>query len=292
MPPAARITDMHVCPMVTPGVPPIPHVGGPILPPGAPTVLIGFLPAATVTSMCVCVGPPDIIAMGSAGVFINFLPAARMGDSTAHGGTIVLGEPTVMVGETGSAGGGGGAGMGGVAAGMVASGIIQQQLAHAAALAAQGVVSPNQPAPPVVGVVCIRTAEVVNAEMVANGMDPAWAPGTMVTTEVLPAGTEFEMVADPDRLQDMMEGNTRTGNWATTDPIPDQKYARDALALTTKFKPDVSTVITVKTKMPVMVNRGTVAAMGDLKGGAQQVQFLNNHPGAIGPSSAPRLLPA
>jgi uncharacterized Zn-binding protein involved in type VI secretion len=95
MPPAARVTDMHVCPMVT-GV--VPHVGGPILPPCCPTVLIGFLPAARVTDMVTCVGPPDLIAMGSTSVMIGFLPAARMGDITAHGGTIILGEFTVMIG--------------------------------------------------------------------------------------------------------------------------------------------------------------------------------------------------
>jgi uncharacterized Zn-binding protein involved in type VI secretion len=102
MPPAARVTDMHVCPMVTPGVPPIPHVGGPILPPGVPTVLIDFLPASTVTDMAMCVGPPDTIVMGSAGVFINNLPAARLGDPTAHGGVITLGSPTCIIGEIGS----------------------------------------------------------------------------------------------------------------------------------------------------------------------------------------------
>src|SRR5450631_2695615 len=98
MPPAARITDMHVCPMVTPGLPPIPHVGGPILPPGAPTVLIGGLPAAVMGGPCVCVGPPDTIILGSMTVLIGGQPAARMGDMTAHGGTIVLGCPTVMIG--------------------------------------------------------------------------------------------------------------------------------------------------------------------------------------------------
>jgi uncharacterized Zn-binding protein involved in type VI secretion len=98
MPPAARISDMHVCPMVTPGLPPIPHVGGPILPPGVPTVLIGGLPAATVGSMCTCVGPPDSIVKGSLTVMIGGRPAARMGDTTAHGGTIALGFPTVMIG--------------------------------------------------------------------------------------------------------------------------------------------------------------------------------------------------
>lgn len=98
MPLAARITDMHVCPMVTPGLPPIPHVGGPVIGPGVPTVLIGKLPAAVVTDNCVCVGPPDSIVQGSATVMIGKKPAARMGDTTAHGGKIVLGCPTVMIG--------------------------------------------------------------------------------------------------------------------------------------------------------------------------------------------------
>lgn len=98
MPPAARIGDMHTCPMQTPGTPPIPHVGGPILGPGAPTVLIGNLPAAVMGDMCVCVGPPDSIVKGSATVLIGGKPAARMGDTTAHGGTIIVGLPTVMIG--------------------------------------------------------------------------------------------------------------------------------------------------------------------------------------------------
>jgi uncharacterized Zn-binding protein involved in type VI secretion len=76
----------------------VPHVGGPIIAPGCPTVLIGFLPAARVTDLAVCVGPPDMIAMGSTSVMIGFLPAARIGDITVHGGTIVLGEFTVMIG--------------------------------------------------------------------------------------------------------------------------------------------------------------------------------------------------
>jgi len=95
MPPAARVTDMHVCPMVT-GV--VPHVGGPILPPGCPTVIIGMLPAARVTDMALCVGPPDSIAKGSATVMIGNLPAARLGDQTAHGGVIVTGCFQVMIG--------------------------------------------------------------------------------------------------------------------------------------------------------------------------------------------------
>jgi uncharacterized Zn-binding protein involved in type VI secretion len=103
--PAARLTDMHVCPMVTPGVPPIPHVGGPITGPGAPTVLIGGMPAATMGDMCTCVGPPDSIVLGSMGVLIGGKPAARMGDMCAHGGSIILGCPNVLIGDM--AGGGG-----------------------------------------------------------------------------------------------------------------------------------------------------------------------------------------
>ena len=93
--PAARAGDMHVCPMVTGTVP---HVGGPVLPPGEPTVLIGGMPAARVGDMATCTGPPDAIVMGSTSVFIGGMPAARMGDSTAHGGAIILGEFTVLIG--------------------------------------------------------------------------------------------------------------------------------------------------------------------------------------------------
>lgn len=96
--PAARLTDMHTCPMVTPGLPPIPHVGGPIAGPGAATVLICNLPAAVLGDTAVCVGPPDSIIKGSATVMICGKPAARMGDTTAHGGSIVLGCPTVLIG--------------------------------------------------------------------------------------------------------------------------------------------------------------------------------------------------
>jgi uncharacterized Zn-binding protein involved in type VI secretion len=96
--PAARIGDMHVCPMQTPAIVPIPHVGGPVLPPGTPTVLIGGMPAACVGDMCVCVGPPDVIMMGSTTVLIGGKPAAQMGSTTAHGGSITLGAPTVMIG--------------------------------------------------------------------------------------------------------------------------------------------------------------------------------------------------
>ena len=95
MPLAARLSDMHTCPMVT-GV--VPHVGGPILPPCCVTVLIGMLPAARVGDMALCVGPPDAIAMGSTTVMIGNQPAARLGDPTVHGGVIVIGCPTVIIG--------------------------------------------------------------------------------------------------------------------------------------------------------------------------------------------------
>ena len=95
MPPAARISDMHTCPLASPG--PVPHVGGPIIK-GQPTVMIGFMPAARVSDTLTCVGPPDVIAKGSTSVLIGYMPAARLTDSTAHGGVIVAGNPTVMIG--------------------------------------------------------------------------------------------------------------------------------------------------------------------------------------------------
>lgn len=93
--PASRIGDMHVCPMFTG---PVPHVGGPILPPCAVTVLTGSIPQARVTDMCVCAGPPDVIVLGSFTVLVCGLPAARIGDMTVHGGSIVMGLPTVLIG--------------------------------------------------------------------------------------------------------------------------------------------------------------------------------------------------
>ncbi len=107
--PAARISDMHTCPMVT-GI--VPHVGGPVIS-GSTNVLTGSLPQARVTDKCVCVGPPDMIVKGSATVLVNNLPAARMGDMTTHGGVIVSGLPTVLIGD--AAGGGGSVGAAGAA---------------------------------------------------------------------------------------------------------------------------------------------------------------------------------
>ena len=96
--PAARLTDLHTCPAFTG---PVPHVGGPIVAPGAPTVLIGSLPAARVSDQCVCVGPPDVIVVGAFTTLIQKMPAARIGDQTAHGGVITVGLPTVLIGDGG-----------------------------------------------------------------------------------------------------------------------------------------------------------------------------------------------
>jgi uncharacterized Zn-binding protein involved in type VI secretion len=94
MPPAARLTDMHTCPLATPQ----PHVGGPVTGAGVPNVLIGGLPAAALGDVCICAGPPDAVVRGSANVFIGGRPAARMGDQTAHGGLISTGLFTVQIG--------------------------------------------------------------------------------------------------------------------------------------------------------------------------------------------------
>lgn len=96
--PCARMGDMHVCPMVTPGTPPIPHVGGPIVGPCVPNVLVGGPPCAVVGDAAICVGPPDTIALGSFTVLVGGKPCARIGDSSVHGGAISVGCPTVLVG--------------------------------------------------------------------------------------------------------------------------------------------------------------------------------------------------
>lgn len=98
--PAATVGSMHVCPMLNPGVPPPPHVGGPVSGPGVPTVLIGSKPAAVMGDMCTCAGPPDTIVMGVPNVLIGGKPAATMGSMTAHGGTITVGDPTVLIGTS------------------------------------------------------------------------------------------------------------------------------------------------------------------------------------------------
>ena len=100
MPPAARITDMHVCPKVEPG--PVPHVGGPTIS-GEGTVLIGFMPAARVGDSLVCCGPPDTISKGEPSVKIGHKEAARFGDATSHGGKLVSGCPTVIIGSSAQA---------------------------------------------------------------------------------------------------------------------------------------------------------------------------------------------
>lgn len=128
--PAARIFDNHVCPMATPGTPPVPHVGGPIVV-GAPTVLTGNMPQARVGDTCTCVGPPDTIAMGAMTVIVAGKPAARIGDTTIHGGTIATGLPTVLIGD---GGGGGPAGAGGSGGGSALTGLVSDTLTSADSL--------------------------------------------------------------------------------------------------------------------------------------------------------------
>ncbi|NOZ51913.1 MAG: hypothetical protein GXP08_02035 [Gammaproteobacteria bacterium] len=101
--PAARVGDMHTCPMIDPG--PKPHVGGPIKPPGEATVLIGGKPSARMGDMAQCVSPaPDVISKGAFPVPIGNMAAARMTDQTAHGGVIVGGCATVLIGLSGTTG--------------------------------------------------------------------------------------------------------------------------------------------------------------------------------------------
>jgi uncharacterized Zn-binding protein involved in type VI secretion len=175
MPPAARVTDMHVCPMVTVLVP---HVGGPILPPGVPTVLIDFLPAATITNMLTCVGPPDVILMGSTGVFMNYLPAARMGDPTAHGGVIILGSVTCMIGEMGSGSPGAG-GLGGVTAGLAAAGLSNPINPNASVYGSPGTAAPpSGSAPPSSAAGSPSGTPLTPDVMQAISQSPALAQGT------------------------------------------------------------------------------------------------------------------
>jgi uncharacterized Zn-binding protein involved in type VI secretion len=94
MPFAARLGDIQICPAASP----VPHVGGPILPPCCPTVVIGGMPAARVGDLALCTGACTMIALGSMTVVIGCQPAARIGDPTLHGGAIVQGCPTVLIG--------------------------------------------------------------------------------------------------------------------------------------------------------------------------------------------------
>lgn len=109
--PAARVGDLHLCPMVTPGTPPVPHVGGPIIPSCSPNVITGFMPQARVTDKCICVGPLDAIVAGSPTVLVNGLQAARISDMTTHGGAISTGFPTVLIGVGGGGTAAGGSGL-------------------------------------------------------------------------------------------------------------------------------------------------------------------------------------
>ncbi len=163
MPPAARITDMHTCPEATPE----PHVGGPVIS-GSPNVFINGLPAARMGDPLTCVGPPDVIAKGSTGVFINGLPAARMGDLTAHGGVIIGGSPNVIIGEIGAPSPGN-AGIGGVMAGLTISEVVTPRPSIASAYSAPGAIVPAVYHPGAGGASLLQVA----AKSPVKGMFPA-----------------------------------------------------------------------------------------------------------------------
>ena len=208
--PAARLTDMHVCPLVT-GL--VPHVGGPITGPGAPNVLIGGMPAAVVGDICVCTGPPDTIVMGSAGVMIGGRPAARMGDVTAHGGNIVLGCPTVMIGEVGGAAPGAGAAVAAMAGAVHASFPASAAVAGAVAGAA-----PPLPAT-VVGVEAMKPQQQTadrswfQAQVKYDDGTPAAGVSYMLT---LPDGTERKGTTDSEGM--VREGGVPPGQCSLSLP--------------------------------------------------------------------------
>jgi len=224
---------MHTCPMVT-GV--VPHVGGPILPPGVPTVLIDFLPAANVTTMATCVGPPDMIVMGSTGVLINFLPAARLGDPTVHGGVIVLGSPTCIIGEMGSPSPGAG-GMGGVVAGLAASGVtqLQQNLSKYSTAGSGGPVANTSPS-----VSALKNSEFngVKADRVRPGTNGKVAViGRSMANAVNPYTSGLQKQGDVETFTGDKISPEAQAEWAilkkryAPDPIPE-----DALKESLMFK--------------------------------------------------------
>jgi uncharacterized Zn-binding protein involved in type VI secretion len=172
----------------------VPHVGGPITGPGVPNVLIGGMPAAVVGDVCVCVGPPATIVMGSAGVMIAGRPAARMGDLTAHCGNIVLGCPTVLIGEVGGAAPGAGA----VAAAM--AGAVHSSFPASAAVA--GAVAGAAPPLPAT----VAGAEAMKPQQ--QTADRSWFQAQVKYDDgTLAAGVTYRL-----KLPD---GTERTG---TTDP--------------------------------------------------------------------------
>ncbi|UQA62011.1 PAAR domain-containing protein [Polyangium aurulentum] len=213
MPPAARITDNHVCPKVEPG--PVPHVGGPILT-GHFKTFIGWIPASRVDDKAFCVGPPDTISKGSSNVIIGDKQAARICDSTEHGGIIVTGCPTVLIGETPQSS---------ALRAAAASGAPFCEECEKALKAAKeaapvvppegGLVETPQPAPWVpAGSVTAKTAADI-------GLQPS-APGTKVTPYT-PTPEERELAASP--------GNTLAHREAREKVVRDfyERYTGDGL---------------------------------------------------------------
>jgi len=162
--------------------------------------------------------------------------------------------------------------MAGIVAGMVATGQAKT-IAAVMSMLSKGV-APGSPVTTLVpGPVSITTAEVINAAMVASGQQPAYAPGTPVVVEVVPAGTQFQMVVSPSQMKAVMRGKKAFGGFASPDQVPDQNYARHKLVILEKFKEHVSRIITVETTAPQMIFRGTTGPLGAYEGNAPQVQF-------------------
>ena len=156
--PVARVTDMHLCPMQTPAVVPIPHVGGPIMGPGAVTVMAGGIPVSVQGDLAICVGPPDIMTTASPTVLAEGRPVVRITDTTAHGGVPIVGLPTVMVGDSGGAGSSQAATMSAAKAG--GSAFVRSECnAKAADAVARGAPPPPPPTGPAWVEVAVTSAE-------------------------------------------------------------------------------------------------------------------------------------
>jgi hypothetical protein len=120
----------------------------------------------------------------------------------------------------------------------------------------------------------IRSAAVANEAMVVAGNQPAWLSGSYVAKQIVPTGTQYQMVVSEAQAQALARGESWFGNWATPNKVPSQSFARNKLSILPEFKPDVSFVVTVETTAPQTLNSGFAGALGGYNGTAAQVEFL------------------
>ena len=244
-----------------------------------PEVLVDVAAAMAIGGTAVALGAGGAAAYaaaGWAGVGVFGLQAGAGFAGGAVGGAVGGAIGQAAGGARGEAWGEVGGGLlGGVGAG-AAAGRLGSSLTSTA-----GTVPGEQ-------ILQVRSAEEVNAEMVAAGADPAWQPGTMVTTKVVPAGTNYNMVMSEGQANLVAQGKPAFGGWASGDPVTSQSYARDGLAIQPQYKQDVSYVGQVQTTSPQTINSGTVGPQGDLPGGGSQVQFLGDR--ALQPAFSPQNL--